>query len=154
MKPLIRLLYQFNRLRLYVTRPITVGVRLILTNDQSVLLVKHTYQRDWYLPGGGVKKGETLEQAARREMAEEVGAKLGQLRLFGVYTSFYEYRNDHVIVFSCDDFTLTDEMDQKHEIESLRLFDLDSLPGDLSPGSKRRMQEYTSGDGLPIAGVW
>jgi len=150
----MRLLYQLDRLRLYITRPITVGVRLILTNDQSILLIKHTYQQHWYLPGGGVKKGETLEQTARREMAEEVGAKLGRLRLFGVYTNFYEYKNDHVIVFSCDDFTLADEMDQKYEIESLRFFDLDNLPGDLSPGSKRRIQEYTSGDGLPIAGVW
>ncbi len=89
----MRLLYQLDRLRLYITRPITVGVRLILTNDQSILLVKHTYQQHWYLPGGGVKKGETLEQTARREMAEEVGAKLGRLRLFGVYTNFYEYKN-------------------------------------------------------------
>ena len=150
----MRLLYKLDRLRLYITRPITIGVRLILTNDQTILLVKHTYQQRWYLPGGGVKKAETLEQAARREMAEEVGARLGQLRLFGVYTNFYEYKNDHVIVFSCDDFTLTGETDQKHEIENSGFFDLDNLPADLSPGSKRRIQEYTSGDGLPIAGDW
>jgi 8-oxo-dGTP pyrophosphatase MutT (NUDIX family) len=146
------LLYLLNRLRLYVTRPITVGVRLILTDGQSVLLVKHTYQRHWYLPGGGVQKSETLEQAARREMAEEVGAQLGQLQLFGVYTNFYEYKNDHVIVFVCDDFTLADEMG--HEIERIGFFDLDDLPDGVSPGSERRIREYTSGDDLPIVGDW
>ncbi len=151
---MMRLLYLLNRLRYCVTRPITVGVRLILIDDQSVLLVKHTYQRHWYLPGGGVKKGETLEQAARREMAEEVGATLGQLRLFGAYTNFYEHKSDHVLVFACDDFALASKPDQKHEIESFRFFDLNDLPGDVSPGSKRRIHEYTSGDGLPIVGDW
>lgn len=154
MKSLTRLLYLINRLRWYVTRPITVGVRLILTADRTVLLVKHTYQPHWYLPGGGVKKGETLEQAARREIAEEVGAKLGRLRLFGVYTNFYEHKNDHVIVFSCDNVTLTGATDQKHEIERFEFFDLDGLPDDVSPGSRRRIQEYVSGNDLPIVGVW
>ena len=77
MRLLPRVLYNINRLRYRVIRPVTVGVRLILEKGQAVLLVKHTYQYDWYLPGGGVKRGETLEGAARREAAEELGAELG-----------------------------------------------------------------------------
>ncbi|WBV64349.1 NUDIX domain-containing protein [Legionella pneumophila 130b] len=35
----------------------TLGARAIVTNAEGhVLLVKHTYQPHWYLPGGGVKK--------------------------------------------------------------------------------------------------
>lgn len=154
MKSLARLLYLINRLRWYVTRPITVGVRLILMADQTVLLVKHTYQPHWYLPGGGVKKGETLEQAARREIAEEVVAKLGRLRLFGVYTNFYEHKSDHVIVFSCDNVTLMGQTGHKREIERSEFFDLDSLPDNVSPGSRRRIREYVSGNDLPIVGIW
>lgn len=129
-----------------------MGVRLILEKDQAVLLVKHTYQVDWYLPGGGVKKGETIEGAARREAAEELGAALGDLHLFGVYTNFYEGKSDHVVVFSCDDLTLTGKTDR--EIASLNFFRFDGLPGDVSPGSLRRIREYIGGGDSPVVGVW
>jgi 8-oxo-dGTP pyrophosphatase MutT (NUDIX family) len=92
-------LYALNRLRWRVSRPITVGVRLILVREGVLVLVKHTYQQHWYLPGGGVGRGESLEQAARREAQEELGARLGTLHLFGAYSNFFEYKSDHVIVF-------------------------------------------------------
>jgi len=152
MKSLARLLHNIERLRWYVTKPITIGVRLILVKDQTVLLVKHTYQRHWYLPGGGVRKSETLEEAARREAAEEFGGKLGRLCLFGVYTNLYEHKSDHVVVFSCDDFTLTGEKD--YQIECCSFFRLDDLPSGVSPGSTRRIREYASENDLPLVGVW
>jgi ADP-ribose pyrophosphatase YjhB (NUDIX family) len=152
MRLLPRVLYGIDRLRCFVTRPITVGVRLILEKDQAVLLMRHTYQYDWYLPGGGVKRGETLESAARREAAEELGAKLGELHLFGVYTNFFEGKSDHVIVFSCNGFTLTGETDR--EIARFEFFRFDELPEDVSPGSLRRIREYISGDGPPVFGMW
>jgi 8-oxo-dGTP pyrophosphatase MutT (NUDIX family) len=115
-------------------------------------LVKHTYQSHWYLPGGGVNKGETIEEAARREADEELGAELGDLHLVGVYTNFYENKDDHVIVFSCDAFTLTGQTD--HEIERFDFFRIDDLPDNVSPGSLKRIQEYTDGNGLPTVGQW
>ena len=151
MRPLPRLLYLLNRLCWRLSRPVTIGVRLILVQDGAVLLVRHTYQRHWYLPGGGVKRGETLEEAARREAAEELGARLGHLRLFGVYSNFYEHKSDHVIVFSCDDLHLAGETGP--EIERFGFFALGDLPPQLSPGSRRRIQEYLAGS-PPIAGRW
>jgi 8-oxo-dGTP pyrophosphatase MutT (NUDIX family) len=125
---------------------------LILEQDGAILLVKHTYQRHWYLPGGGVDKGETVEEAARRETDEELGAELGTLHLVGVYTNFYEHKNDHVIVLSCDAFTLTGQTD--HEIERFDFFCMDDLPHDVSPGSLRRIREYADGNSLPTVGRW
>ncbi|HNT76233.1 MAG TPA: NUDIX domain-containing protein [Anaerolineae bacterium] len=152
MKPFPRLLYQLNRLRYRLTRPVTLGVRLLLLQEGKVLLVQHTYQPEWYLPGGKVERGETLEDAARREAREEVGATLGPLRLFGVYTNFYEGRSDHILVFACDAVALTDR--KTWEIERLAWFAPDALPDDVSPGCRRRIAEYATAYSTPRAALW
>ncbi len=152
MNSLTRLLYKLNRLRWRITRPVTLGVRLVLVQDGTVLLIKHTYQPRWYLPGGGVKRHETLEDAARREAHEEVGATLDELSLFGVYSNFYEYKSDHVIVFLCESFTLTET--SSIEIEQCQFFELTHLPDDISPGSRHRVEEYVAQVSRPIVAVW
>ncbi|MBL7201032.1 MAG: NUDIX domain-containing protein [Anaerolineae bacterium] len=151
MGSLSRLVYQTCRLWWAVTRPITVGARVLLIRDGRVLLVRHTYQDRWYLPGGGVKRGETMEQAIRREAAEEVGAALEHLDLFGVYTNFFEGKSDHVAVFVCSTFTLAGRTDR--EIERFGFFGVDALPPQASPGTRRRIDEYVRGD-TPCWGMW
>jgi len=42
--------------------------------------------------GGGIEPGETPEQAARREILEEVGYPLGEVRALGVVENRYTYR--------------------------------------------------------------
>jgi len=90
----IKLLYQASRLILQLIKPMTNGVGLLLVRDDQVLLVNHVYENEWYLPGGLVEKGETLDAAARREAMEEVGATLTDLDLFGIYTNFKEGRKE------------------------------------------------------------
>jgi 8-oxo-dGTP pyrophosphatase MutT (NUDIX family) len=113
--------------------------------------VRHTYHDAWYLVGGGVQGGETLEQAARREAAEEVGAELGVLYLFGVYSNFYEGKSDHIVVFVCTDYALSGVTDQ--EIERLDFFGLQDLPEGTSPGTRRRVREYLKGE-TKCSGAW
>jgi 8-oxo-dGTP diphosphatase len=53
-----------------------------------VLLVKRKhppFKGHYALPGGFVDVGETLEEACRRELAEEAGIEVGRLTLLGVY---------------------------------------------------------------------
>ena len=148
---LLRQGYRLGRLFWHLTRPITVGVRAVLIQDGSVLLVWHTYRDLWHLPGGGVKRGETLEQAIRREAAEEAGAALGELVLLGMYDSFIEGKSDHVAVFVCTDFVLCGEPDR--EIARLGFFDPQGLPEDVSPGTRRRLREYVQGE-TPYVRPW
>ncbi len=55
----------------------TVGsICLIERPDGAVLLVRQSYRNRWGVPGGLLKRGETPEDAARREVLEEVGLEI------------------------------------------------------------------------------
>jgi ADP-ribose pyrophosphatase YjhB (NUDIX family) len=84
-------------------RPTTVGVVVLVRYQGQVLLVKHSYgPRRWTLPGGGVKRGESLEHAARREVREEVGISLGELVRHGEIRCTVSGRRDTTWVFSAE----------------------------------------------------
>lgn len=148
---LIKLTYQILKIYWFLVRPVTLGVRILLIKDTQVLLVKHTYQDEWYLPGGGVKRGETLEGAIRREAQEECGAQINQIEFLGIYSNFVEYKNDHVSLFHSRDFTLTEKAD--HEIEQVSFFSPEQLPQNLSSGSRRKIEAYLN-QSLEPNGIW
>jgi ADP-ribose pyrophosphatase len=66
-----------------------VGVLPFLDDDHVVMVRQYRYvfgeDHRWEMPTGGVKPGETLEEAARREMREEVGYDARQLQLISTY---------------------------------------------------------------------
>ena len=57
-----------------------IGIRpcVILIENKKVLCVRYCSKKEeFYLfPGGGIEKGETIEEAAIREMEEETGIKV------------------------------------------------------------------------------
>ena len=148
----IRFLYIGFRIYCFIFRPIRMGVRVMMIENNKVWLVRQTYMRGWFMPGGGVKKGETLDKAARREAREETGADLGTITLMGAYSNFTEWKTDHNIVFICTDFQIKSKPDG--EIAELRAFSLNELPNDLWPGHRRRLQEYLTGSVQPQFGEW
>jgi 8-oxo-dGTP pyrophosphatase MutT (NUDIX family) len=148
----LRLLYFGFRIYCFVFRPVRMGVRVMMIQDGKVWLVRQTYLRGWFMPGGGVKRGETLDQAARREAFEETGAELGALILMGAYTNLTEWKTDHNVVFICADFEFKGKPD--NEIAELRAFPLNQLPQNLWGGHRQRLQEYQSGVALPQFGEW
>ena len=56
-------------------------VRVIVYRDDGrILLVRSCFSRqEWALPGGGVNRNESYEQAAVREVLEEIGLKIHNL---------------------------------------------------------------------------
>lgn len=64
--------------RSYPDRPF-VGVGVVIWRDDRVLLVKRgkpPRQGQWSIPGGVQQLGETVFEAARREVAEETGLEI------------------------------------------------------------------------------
>jgi 8-oxo-dGTP pyrophosphatase MutT (NUDIX family) len=149
---MMRLLYLGFRIYCFIFRPKTLGVRVMLIRNGQALLVRQTYLPGWFMPGGGVDRGETLDEAARREAREEVGAELGALQLMGAYTSFGGFKSDHNVLFLCTDFTISGKPDR--EIAEVRFFPLDSLPENLWPGHRLRLDEYRNGVESPQFGEW
>ena len=75
-----------NEKREYPDRPY-VGVGMIIFRDQEVLLVKRNKDPNkghWSIPGGRQMLGETVAEAAQRELLEETGVKVSPLLLVDV----------------------------------------------------------------------
>lgn len=148
----IKLLYLAYRIYCFLFRPVRMGVRVMMIQENKVTLIRQTYMPGWFMPGGGLKRGETLEQAARREAYEETGAELGEITFMGAYTSFRDWKTDHNLVFVCHDFKITGKPDG--EIAEVKNFPVDQLPEGLWPGYQRRLEEYKLGKVNPQFGEW
>lgn len=59
---------------------------VILDNRGSILLQKRGDTNRWGLPGGAIELGESLEEAAIREVREETGLEIRITKLLGVYS--------------------------------------------------------------------
>lgn len=108
-----------------------------VTDDRGRLLLQLRGDGDpaqWGLPGGAVELGESVEEAARREVREETGLDVSIRSLLGVYSKYrHEYPNGDIaqpitVVFhavAVDDAALRSD-----GVESLAVeyFDLQHLP--------------------------
>lgn len=152
-RPLLKTAYVLYGLKWRLLQPITLGVRLMLIHETAVVLIRHSYQDDWMFPGGGVKRNESLCDAAVREAREEVGAVvLDMPQLVGLYTNFGEGKSDHVALFVSEHFTWQPPTD-RWEIEARALFALNALPPDLPAALHRRLAEARTG-ARGLTGAW
>jgi 8-oxo-dGTP pyrophosphatase MutT (NUDIX family) len=143
LQPFVRPLYQvYSRL----SRGATLGVRgLVLNAAGEVLLVEHTYVHGWYLPGGGVERGETTEHAVVRELQEEAGVRvIGRPKLVAIHANHRVFRGDHVLLYRVDDWEPCAAADQG-EIHAVGWFAPDALPEGVSGGTRRRIEEALGG---------
>jgi mutator protein MutT len=77
-----------------------VGVGAIIIEGDRVLLVKRgkaPMSGEWSIPGGALELGETLRQAAVREVLEEAGLLVEPADLLGVYDRVVRDAEDRVL---------------------------------------------------------
>jgi ADP-ribose pyrophosphatase YjhB (NUDIX family) len=129
-----------------IQRPKLIGVRALIVRDQSVLLIRHRAGRQpWALPGGGVERGESLAEAARREAREETGAHVEIVALQGVYDRFKGGTSNYIGVFICAPLSEPNPP-RSLEIAEARYFAFDALPAGIDEGSRQRIAEYMRGE--------
>ncbi len=144
---LLRIAAQLRKVVWRVFGPRTVGIRGLVVDDEGkVLLVRHSYGVPaWHLPGGGVKRRESIEHALHRELREEAGVTAtAPVRLLGTYTNLREGKSDHISVFVVDHWDRAESHDA--EIAATGFFALDALPERTSPGTRRRLAEWSTGN--------
>ena len=99
-KTLIRFIYQCLKLYWFLARPTTFGVQCVIQHSGAILMVRNTYgHQHWTFPGGGIATRETAEEAIRREVREEVGLDILNLREIGAFVATIDYKKDCVTVF-------------------------------------------------------
>ncbi len=126
-----------------ISRPMTLGVRCAaFTHDDQICLVRHTYVEGWFLPGGGVDPGETIYQAAERELREETGIVLqGTPELRGFYANPKVSRRDHVALLVCHDWRQGPYPKPNLEIAEVSFFPTNQLPDATTDSTRRRIAE-------------
>lgn len=117
----------------------------VLFRDEAgrVLLVKPTYKEAWDLPGGMAEANESPQDAARRELSEELGLSAQLCGLLCVDWVAPHGPWDDQLAFIFDGGTLTSEetaslRPRDHELSACEFFSPDDALRQLPPRTRRR----------------
>lgn len=103
------------------------GVSVIATDeDQNVYLTEEfryvAGEKSLEAVSGTLEKGETKEEAAKRELEEEAGIIAGQLTLLGTFSAYKAFVNSPAHLFWTQELTFTDtKQESTEEIEIIKL---------------------------------
>jgi ADP-ribose pyrophosphatase YjhB (NUDIX family) len=126
------------------------GEAVIFDAGGRVLLVKQGQAgRGWELPGGKVKKRESLPDAVVREVKEETGVDVLPEQLLGVF--FIASENTYDFVVRCR--LIRDDMELRAnppETVECRYFTVDQLPRKLSGFTIDRINDALEGIVHPL----
>jgi 8-oxo-dGTP diphosphatase len=124
----------------YNNRAVTIDA--VIIKDNKVLLIKRGAEpfRDyWALPGGHIDWDETLKDAVRREVKEELGVEVTNLYQIGIYSDPKRHPKQSINVsFGAE---ITGEIKTGDDALEYRWYNLNQLP-ELAFDHKMIIRDY------------
>lgn len=125
---------------------VTVGA-LVVSPDGRVLLVRtHKWGDRWGVPGGKVEWGETLLEAVHREVREETGLEVHDVRWAPVQEAVLHpefHRPAHFLLVNVVARSMSDEVTLNDEAQAFAWATADEAAGfDLNGPTRRLLEHY------------
>jgi 8-oxo-dGTP diphosphatase len=138
---------------------IRVGVGVIIKDGNKILLGKraidelaegfkpqeNNLRETWAMPGGKLEVGETLVECAKREIKEEVGIVLNDLKIVSISDDFEKTGNFLVVAFVSENFEGVPQTMEPNKIKEWQWFQLDQLPSPLFGPSEVSIKKFKEG---------
>lgn len=131
--------------------PMVIACASVITYDpeKGILLQRRKDNGTWCYHGGSIEPGETAQEAASRELFEEVGLRAGEMELYTVVSGeeqhFFYPNGDEVYivdtVFICQDFSGNLKIEEA-EVSDVRCFAFDNLPENLMPSTRTPLLKF------------
>jgi 8-oxo-dGTP pyrophosphatase MutT (NUDIX family) len=129
---------------------IMAGAAVLIFDEQNRLLLQLRKDNHlWGLIGGSMEIGESLEETAKREVREETGLILNELKWFGLFSGqkqIYQYPNGDIVanvtaVYTSRAFRGKMQANPE-EVERIQFFELQKLPKQINTPDRSVLEKY------------
>ncbi|MGB9730898.1 2-dehydropantoate 2-reductase [Calditerrivibrio nitroreducens] len=132
--------YKYGKKYIY-TPKLTVDMIVCNSKNEILLIERKNPPYGWAIPGGFVDYGETVENAAKRELEEETGIAVNKFEMLGVYSDPGRDIRFHTVsivyyTFSDDDPKAADDA------KDAKFFNIDKLPEDIAFDHKKIIEDF------------
>ncbi|MFJ5763668.1 NUDIX domain-containing protein [Neobacillus sp. NPDC093182] len=128
---------------------IIVRPSVAIINKKGEILLSRCPGATWGIPGGILQLNESVEDCIKRNVQEDIGIHINNLKLFGVYSGEelntkpeYGENEYHTVAigYLCTDFDGVVTPDENQAIEA-KFFKLDQLPEETDPFIEKKLVE-------------
>ena len=109
------------------------------TNDGRIMLVKqyrYSIQETTYeIPAGKIDPGESAEECAKRELAEETGYRASELELLMTYIPAIGYSSERLYIYKCSNLEkIENYKPHSDEISQIEILALNEIQAKIRSG--------------------